>query len=517
MAQNEFSSITRRQLIHVAAASAVYLALPTITGCTCVPKCKPIAPADGKALELINCNIINVAEGIVNRGKTVTIRRGVIEAISDKIPSPSEGSLIVDMKNQYIIPGLIDAHCHSTLSSEAAFNIFGLMTTKCQIERNYVQQLTHGVTTIRDMGALPKMLHKHLKMIEKDELAGPRVVYCNAFTNIKGSHPDIDPSDVSIFSRPTMAFTGNPNLWFKDMHDLEEKMKRNVANGAHFIKLTMDNTSVMCGKGDIPTYTDEHLKVICGFAQKNNLPTAGHIHTKFGFDRALQFGINSMEHAIADAALTDKDVTEMAKKDIAIVPTLIIAQMYSAEEAYDELPNEFRNDFINNELSVRRRYLNSSLNDYIDPSIHERNVVALKNYKKHGCDNLYKNGVFLTKPDIFFNILLRGPKNLLKMKDAGVVIGCGTDSGVPLLYHGSLWREMEMMHRIGFSNTEVLRCATINNAKIIRMADKIGSIDTGKCADIVVLKENPLEKLEACREPQMVIKDGRIYDIMKKV
>ena len=47
------------------------------------------------------------------------------------------------------------------------------------------------------------------------------------------------------------------------------------------------------------------------------------------------------------------------------------------------------------------------------------------------------------------------------------------------------------------------------------MADKIGTIDEGKFADIVVLRENPLEKLEACREPQMVIKDGRLYDVTK--
>jgi imidazolonepropionase-like amidohydrolase len=509
--------MTRRQLMQVATASALYLALPNITGCISVPKYKPTASADGKALELIHCNIIDVVPGVVNKGKTITIRRGLIESISDKIPSPHEGSLIVDMKNQFIIPGMIDAHCHSTLSSEAAFDPFGVMTTMRQIERNYVQQLTHGVTTIRDMGALPKMLHNNIEMIKKGELAGPRVVYCNAFTNIKGSHPDIDPCDISIFSGITITFTGNPNVWFKDITDLEDKMKRNVANGAYFIKLTMDNKSVMCGKNDIPTYADEHLKVILEFAQKNNLPTAGHIHTKFGFDRALQYGINSMEHTIADAALTDKEVIEMAKKNITIVPTLIIAQMLSSEEAYEKLPKEFRNDFIDNELSIRRQYLNSSLDDYIESSIHKKNVAALKNYKKYGCDNLYKNGKFLTKADIYFNILLRGPNNLLKMKDAGVVIGCGTDSGIPFLYHGSLWREMEILRRIGFSNKEVLQCATINNAKILRMADKIGTIDEGKFADIVVLKENPLEKLETCREPQMVIKDGRLYEVTKKV
>lgn len=408
---------------------------------------------------------------------------------------------------------LIDAHCHSTLSCEAAFDPFGVMTTMRQIKRNYIQQLIHGVTTIRDMGALPKMLHDNLEMIEKDELIGPRVVYCNAFTNIRGGHPDVDPSDISIFSGITMAFTGNPNLWFADTTELQGKIKQNAANGASFIKLTMDKKSLMCGKGDIPAYSDEHLQAILEFAQKNNMPTAGHIHTKFGFDRALQYGINSMEHSITDAILTDGEVEEMAKKHIAIVPTMIIAQMLSCEEAYTELPQEFQTEFIKNELAIRRKYIQLPLDDYIDPQIHKNNIAALQNYKKYGCEDLYKKGKFLTRADIYFNILLCGPKNLLKMKNAGIMIGCGTDAGIALMYHGALWREMEMLCRIGFSNREVLECATINNARILRMADKIGSIEKGKFADIVVLKENPLDKIETCREPQIVIKNGRIYDV----
>ena len=86
----------------------------------------------------------------------------MIESISDRIPSPREGAIVVDMKNQYLIPGLIDVHCHSTLSSEAEFNLFGVPTMLRQIKRNYVQQLRQGVTTIRDMGALSKLLHENI-------------------------------------------------------------------------------------------------------------------------------------------------------------------------------------------------------------------------------------------------------------------------------------------------------------------------------------------------------------------
>jgi imidazolonepropionase-like amidohydrolase len=62
-----------------------------------------------------------------------------------------------------------------------------------------------------------------------------------------------------------------------------------------------------------------------------------------------------------------------------------------------------------------------------------------------------------------------------------------------------------------------LQCATINNARILRMADKIGTIEKGKFADMVAFKENPLIKIEACRAPQVVIKGGRVYDVAKKV
>ena len=507
--------MTRRQLIQTAAASAFFLGMPNITGCSSIPKYQPTGTVEGKALYLIHSDVLDVVRGVIRRDQTIAIRGGVIETISNQLPSAREGDIIIDLKNQFVIPGLIDAHCHATLPGESALNPLGILTTMNQQKRNYIQQIKHGVTTIRDMGAMPKLLHDFIKQIEKGELIGPRVVYCNSFTNIYGGHPDIDPSKVSIFSPLAMAFTGDTNLWFKDTKDLEEKMRKNSAFGASFIKLTMDKKSVLCGKGEIPVYADEHLKSIFDYAQKKSLATAGHIHTKFGFDRALQYGISSMEHSIADAMLTEKEVTAMAKKKIAIVPTMIIAQMLAAPEAYDELPQKYRNDFIDREMTIRREYINSSLEDYTETSIHEGNIAYLKNYLKYGCGNLYQKGRYMANPEIYFNILLVGSRNLLAMKDAGIIIGCGTDSGVPFSYHGTLWREIEMLGRVGFSHLEALQCATINNAKIVGMADKIGSVDEGKYADLAVLKENPLENSEACRKPQMVIKDGKIYDVSK--
>ncbi len=112
-----------------------------------------------------------------------------------------------------------------------------------------------------------------------------------------------------------MLLTGDMNLWFKDTKELETKIRENSSRGATLTKLTMDKKSLLAGKSEIPVYADEHLNMIFDFAQKNNLATAGHIHPNSGFDRALQYGIGSMEHSIADAVLTEKEVAAMAKKE----------------------------------------------------------------------------------------------------------------------------------------------------------------------------------------------------------
>ncbi len=116
----------------------------------------------------------------------------------------------------------------------------------------------------------------------------------------------------------------------------------------------------------------------------------------------------------------------------------------------------------------------------------------------------------LVNPNLYFGILKNGPGNIRKLKQAGVNIGIGTDAGVPFVYHGMIWREMEIFKRMGFSNREILQCATINNAKILKTEDKIGSIEEGKLADLVVLAKNPLHDIKACRKPLMTMLYGKI-------
>jgi imidazolonepropionase-like amidohydrolase len=297
---------------------------------------------------------------------------------------------------------------------------------------------------------------------------------------------------------------------FKDTAEMEQCLKEN-AKGASFIKLTLDNQTLFCKKNkEIPVYTKEQLDIIFRFSEKTGLPVSGHHQFKYGFDRAMEYPFHSIEHIVTDTVLSDDDVIKMAKRNLAIVPTMTVGQSFLMEEAFDEIPEQYRTPEIIKELQVRKDYFENEAAKHCDPQLHKQNLSALKYYKTIGFDKLWGKKKFLVNPDVYFNMIGNGFASLSKMNQAGILIGCGIYAGMPFCYFGGNYREYEILQRVGFSNIEILRCATINNAKILLLADKTGSLETGKYADMVVLDKNPLEDIRILRKPQMVFKQGNL-------
>ncbi len=503
-------NISRRDFLKTTAAVTAAAALPDLTGCASLPDRSIPQLSYRDRVIITGASILDVSTGKLIKGKNLEFRGKTITMLASPEETNLKGAEIIDAKGLCIIPGLIDAHCHTTVPSAGSFELLSMSSYMIQLKRNFVQQIESGVTTVRDMGALPKYLSKFKKMISDGDLNGPRLVYCNAITNIEGGHPDIDPSDISIFARPTQLITGNQSAWFENSKELRIFLQENYESRPHFIKLTMDDLSLLCGKGRIPIYSDEHLKIIFDFAEKHELPISAHIHRKFGFDRGLACGINSMEHTIGDARISDKEIAEMARKNIATVPTLTVGQVFSAEEAYTIIPDRFNNDYIRNELEVRKKFINADLSRYIEDDIHKASMESLKAFKKYGCENLFEKKIMGPDPELYFGIIKYAPDNIKRMKAAGVRIGCGTDAGVPFCYHGTLWREIEALSRTGFSPAEAIRSATLVNADIIGMKDKIGSLQKGKYADLVILEGDPTKDLSLLRNPLAVVKEGKI-------
>ena len=508
----ENKKINRRDFLKITAAAAAAAALPDLglSGCASVSSRRLPAINYKLPLQITECNLVDVVRGQVLPGRTITIEKGRIQSIGPGKQEQDPRHTTINAKGSYVIPGLIDAHCHLTLQSCGYFKASDALKYISQIKINGMMQVDAGVTTVRDMGCFPRMMRNLIDDYERGSLIGPRVVYCNAFVNIDGGHPDIKPTELSAFAPLTTGVTGNINCYYRNRNELMAGLQRNLDDGAFFIKLTMDDRSLICGKGKIPTYSDDDLKVIFDFAERKKLPVAVHSLMFYGLKRALQYPVHSMEHITGDAYVTDTDIRTMVRKNVAIIPTLVVGQNEAFRERYDTMPGAFRTPYIENELKIKYDYLYNGDHRAYDPYLHKLNLETINWLKNPGCSAMPKEKKFLTDPELAFNYLVHAPTNIRNMRDAGVLIGCGTDAGVPFHYHGTLWREMEMMSRIGFRNDLILRYATVNNAAIIGAGDSIGTLQEGKFADLVLLKENPLLKIEACRSPRLVLIGGVI-------
>jgi imidazolonepropionase-like amidohydrolase len=505
-------AMNRREFLKISAAAAGGLMTAQTIGCAGSHPVTPTAPINYLQPRLLtHCHVVDVNRGILLKNQSILIRQGRIALIQEEIPITRDMETI-DMGGRYLIPGLIDGHCHTTLPSVGGFDIQSALATLLQIERNYTQQIESGVTTVRDTAAFVKVLMTYVNNIETGKIPGPRIVHCGCFFNIDGSHPgDIKASDVSVFAPIALKISGEMFINFKNTESLKERLKENLRTGPSFIKLSLDDESVLCGKpGKNPIYEEAHKREILKFSETYDLPVVAHVHYKSGFARAQEFPLFNMEHMVIDQPLSDKEIWRMADNKMSIVPTMILGQLYAPPEAFDRMPKAFQTDFVRNEQEIWRDYFNSDQEQYALPAI----TAAQKRFKEKAsrflCEELYRKKIFFPKPDLYYGYLTHGVATLLKMKAAGILIGCGTDAGVPFSNHGTLWREMELYGRIGFTNAEILKCATLNNAKILRMADQIGTIERGKFADITVLDTNPLEQISAVRTPSLVIKEGRV-------
>ncbi len=94
----------------------------------------------------------------------------------------------------------------------------------------------------------------------------------------------------------------------------------------------------------------------------------------------------------------------------------------------------------------------------------------------------------------------------------GIPVGLGTDTGCPYITHYDMWREVYYFHKFcGVSNAFALHTATLGNARIAGLGEETGSVEPGKCADLIVTRQNPLEDLKALRHVDVVIARGKLY------
>lgn len=369
------------------------------------------------------------------------------------ISSDAESITRIDAQGGYILPGLIDTHVHMMFEiaplEKRVSTPFSLNFFKAT--QHMRRTLDAGITTVRDAGGADFGVKQ---AIEQGIVDGPRMQISISVLGITGGHTDNwNPSGISTPLFP--EYPGNPNGICDGVEEVRKKVREILRAGAEVIKVC--STGGVLSPTDHPEFTqftEEELRVMVQEGEfRRGVKVMAHAQGAEGIKNAVRAGIHSIEHGIY---LDEEAIDLMLENGTFLVPTLLAPlAVVEIGEATGAMP----------EYGLRKA--KESLEAHRD--------------------------------------------SIARAYEAGVTIAMGTDAGV--MPHGTNLRELSLMCEIGMNPMESMVATTKTASECLGWDDKIGTVEEGKLADLIILDVNPLEdirKLQDTKHIQVVMKDGRV-------
>ena len=378
---------------------------------------------------------------IIHDGKIVGIEDGYVE---------DEEAEIIDGKDMFFLPGLIDSHVHLRSDRDS-----GKPDDAVRLESGdfALQAAAHarttlmaGFTAVQDVGG-PKEIFALRRAINKGLVPGPHIKAAGSAISATGGHGDFHgfKDDILHMMQSETVCDG--------VADCRRAVRQAVKNGADVIKVTATGgvlSDTNAGTGQ--QLMDDELRAIVETAATMGRKVTAHAHDKGGIEAALRAGIHSIEHG----SFLDAETTRLFKqKKATLVPTVLAGKTVAK---WAEDPKTF---LTPNQVKKARE---------VGPQMQEMARIAYEN---------------------------------------GVNIAFGTDTGVSK--HGDNAQEFIYMIAAGMSEMEAIESATSIASKHIGMADKIGTLEKGKQADLIAVSGNPLDDIEELLDVDFVMKGGKVY------
>jgi len=412
-----------------------------------------------------------------------------------------EGAQVIDAEGMTVMPGLIDSNCHVNLNplySSSAANL-PLETLKARWENNWSRMpyrafvyLMQGVTSMRNTSGPFKRIIPIKHAIDKGEIPGPRLFLGGALL-MSDEHFEFYTTENNT---PTDAMDWLRNEFaYHVIEDVDKDTDVLLSDDFNFWKLYMSDDT-WNGTND---FTDEELRFMIDKAHEHgkivDCRTGGFSGRKNeALRRMLPFDMDTLEHPFYPHFIVDMDIIEGYVKKGVYVASQLTGSVIGGQLAAD--PHRLSETLYTMSLDPQEHRL---LMQYRDQW-----VVGLRRPDE-------KIGVRSFKYKWKRRQTAR--ENMRRFIKAGAKLFLGTDT--PSMFNFQQENpdasELKYMVEMGLTPMQAILAATRNGAEALGKIDELGTIETGKLADVIIVPGNPLLNMEVMKRIYVVIKGGVRY------
>ena len=245
--------------------------------------------------------------------------------------------------------------------------------------------------------------------------------------------------------------------------DIPETVFRSISGGARSLKLIGSGGGMTPGSfPERVTFSQDVFSTIAETARKHDLASAAHVLSAESVKRAAMARFDSLEHCAffrrAGSGRLERRFDPDVAEIVADSGVSVMANLSTATRSHGTLAREGVQGNLDSQHAL------------------DQHEIMLENFRK--------------------------------MNDLGIPMVCGTDAGVRDTPFEDTWIELDLMVRSGMSNVEVIRSASVNAARVLKLDGQVGRIAAGYTADFVVLKDSPLADITSYRDPLHVYSRG---------